>query len=68
MNRQIAFARPDIVRRVIGVWMPDSMGANSFHYTLVVPPIHWPIAHVMIRWIVNDAMMAATLAFVVNVN
>ncbi|WP_339941672.1 hypothetical protein, partial [Undibacterium luofuense] len=56
----------DIVRGIIGVWMSDTMRADSFHHALVVSPVQRPRSHVVVGWVVDAAVFSAALHFIMR--
>ena len=67
VNGHVFSANALVIRRIIRVWMAYAMGADSLHNSGIIPPIKRPLAHVMIRWIVNAAELASAPGFIVNI-
>lgn len=66
MNRQVFFSDSDVMGGIVRVWVSNSVWANALHDTLVLPPVQGPLPHVMIGWIMDATMLAATLGFLVG--
>jgi len=65
MNRQMFTTDSDIVRGVVRVGMADTVRADSRHHALIVAPVQRPRPHVVVGRVVDAAVFAAALRFVV---
>jgi hypothetical protein len=66
VDGQVFAPDSDVVRGIIRVWMPYTVRADSLHHALVIPPVQRPSPHVMVRRVVDAAVLSAALRFVVR--
>ena len=66
VNRHVCAPDADVVRGVVRVWMTDTVRADALHYACVFAPVQRPRPHVVVGRVVDAAVFAAALRFVVR--
>lgn len=65
VNVQVGAPESLIVGGVVWVRVPNSMRTDSFHYSLVPSPLHRPVSHVVIGWVVDAAKLSGAFRWAV---
>ncbi len=49
-----------LVGKVIRVWMSNTVRTGAFHHISVTPPRRWPMTHMVVGGVVDDAALTLT--------
>jgi hypothetical protein len=63
VNREDFLPDGPLVRSIVGIGMADTVRANSLHDANIVAPVHRPVAHMVLRWVVDDAVFSGALVW-----
>jgi hypothetical protein len=55
-----------ICRWIVWIRVSDTMRADALHDAAITAPVLRPLAHMVIGWIVNTAILSPALVLIVN--